>query len=320
MIDPVDPGAISFIGNGLQRPECVLATRSGELFVSDARGGVSIFGADGAQRLARARGVPDGFLPNGIALMANRDLMIANLGADGGVWRMRPDGEARLHLAEVDGVALPPVNFVGIDRQERLWITISTRQVPREKAMQKGWADGFIVMEDATGARIVADNIGYTNEAIVDPTGAWLYVNETIGRRTIRFPIRPDGSLGERDVVAAYPPATFPDGFAFDAEGGVWCVSVATNRVIHVARDGTQTIVVEDADQETVAEAAAAFEAGPLPREIIDAGKRRRLGNIASIAFGGADLRTIYMGSLFGDGIATFRSPVAGAPPVHWDW
>ena len=40
--------------------------------------------------------------------------------------------------------------------------------------------------------------------------------------------------------------------------------------------------------------------------------------NIASIAFGGPDLRTAYLGSLSGDTIATFRSPVAGLPLPHW--
>ena len=39
----------------------------------------------------------------------------------------------------------------------------------------------------------------------------------------------------------------------------------------------------------------------------------RTLGNLASVAFGGPDLRTVYLGSLFGSRIATFRSPVAGA-------
>ena len=45
-----------------------------------------------------------------------------------------------------------------------------------------------------------------------------------------------------------------------------------------------------------------------------------RLQTLASIAFGGEDLRTVYMGSLQGTRIATFRAPIAGAPPVHWDY
>jgi hypothetical protein len=44
------------------------------------------------------------------------------------------------------------------------------------------------------------------------------------------------------------------------------------------------------------------------------------LKNISSIAFGGPDLRTAYLGCLLGDALATFRSPVAGAPPAHWNY
>ena len=36
---------------------------------------------------------------------------------------------------------------------------------------------------DAKGAHIVADGIGFTNECRVDPTGKWLYVNETTAKR-----------------------------------------------------------------------------------------------------------------------------------------
>jgi sugar lactone lactonase YvrE len=232
----VDPAEVTFIGAGLTRPECVLTTRSGDLFISDRRGGISQIHPDGRTEFIEARNHPDGFMPNGIALMPNRDVMIANLGAAGGVWRMTLDGDITLVLSEIDGKPLPPPNFVGLDRAGRLWITVSTWQLPREKAFAKGFADGFIIVMDDAGARIVAEGIGFTNEAVVDPTGQWLYVNETIGRQTLRFPIHGDGSLGPREVVATFPPATFPDGLTFDAEGGVWIVSVASNRVIRSNR------------------------------------------------------------------------------------
>jgi hypothetical protein len=42
------------------------------------------------------------------------------------------------------------------------------------------------------------------------------------------------------------------------------------------------------------------------------------LQNISSLAFGGADRRTAYLGCLLGDRLACFRAPVAGHPPPHW--
>lgn len=311
---------IAYVGAGLVRPECVLATRSGHVLASDARGGVSILDPDGTVRFIAAKGAPDGFLPNGIALMPDRTLLIANLGPSGGIWSMQPDGRVSPLLLELGGVPLPPTNFVGLDREGRVWITVSTRLFPREKAFRKGWADGFVAVLANGTARIVADGLGYTNEAIVDPSGRFLYVNETIARRTVRFPVNADGDLGPLEVVADYPPATFPDGFAFDAEGGVWTVSVGSNRLIRVMPDGRQTILIEDQLQSRLAEIGRAFDADTFGRNELDAGRARALGNLSSLAFGGPDLRTVYLGSLHGNRLATFRSPITGAPPVQWDF
>jgi hypothetical protein len=40
---------------------------------------------------------------------------------------------------------------------------------------------------------------------------------------------------------------------------------------------------------------------------------------MASVTFGGPDLRTAYIGSLKGKRIPYFRAPVAGLPMVHWN-
>lgn len=311
---------IAFVGEGLQRAECVMTTRSGDLFMPDKRGGVSILRADGRHELVLAKHAPEGFLPNGIALLPDRSWLIANLGPTGGMYHLAPDGTLTPRLLEIDGRPLEPTNFVGIDREGRTWVTVSTHVVPREPAMRKGYADGYIVMIDARGARVVAEGIGFTNEALVDPTGKWLYVNETIGRRTSRFPIRHDGSLGEREVFAQYGAGTWPDGFAFDAEGGIWIVSVVSNRVIRATPDGRQQIVVEDVDRDWLAVCEDAFQNGGYSRTHVDSGGKRALGNLSGIAFGGPDLRTVYLGSLFGTRLATFRSPIAGAEPVHWSF
>jgi sugar lactone lactonase YvrE len=311
---------ITAIGSGMSRPECVLATKSGDLFCSDSRGGYNIVKPDGQSRFVKALGAPADFMPNGIALLPGRDVLAANLADSSGVWRIKPDGQASLFLSEADGVALPPVNFVGLDAKGRIWISVSTRAVPRHPAFKKGHADGFIAVHDGGTTRVVAEDIAFTNEAIVDPTGEWLYVNETVGQCTSRYPIRADASLGPKETVAEYPAATFPDGFTFDAEGGVWMVSVASNRIIHVDRAGNQNIVTEDADPAAMAELQATFDRGEPVREMIEIGSKRRLANIASIGFGGPDLHTVYMGSLAHDGIQTFRSPIKGAPLVHWEF
>lgn len=311
---------IRFVGEDLDRGECVLATKNGTLYMSDRRGGITVLGPDGSTRQILSGNAPEGFLPNGIALLPDGSFLIANLGPSGGVWHLDTGGTLTPRLTEIDGKRMEPTNFVGIDHKGRIWITVSTRLIPREQSLRKGYGDGYIVLLDERGARIVAEGLGFTNEAIVDPTGQWLYVNETIARRTSRFAIRSDGSLGPQEVFAQYGAGTFPDGLTFDAEGGVWIVSVVSNRVIRATPDGKQQIVLEDADQAAVAEAEAAFQNDIFVRRHLDAGKLRPLGNLSGIAFGGPDLKTVYLGSLFGTRLASFRSPIAGAMPVHWDF
>lgn len=311
---------IEFVGHDLDRAECVMTTRSGDLFMPDRRGGVSIVRADGRVERVLAKDPPEGFLPNGIALLPDRSWLIANLGPTGGMYHLAQDGTLTPRLLEVDGMTLQPTNFVGIDREGRTWVTVSTRQIPREQMMKPGCADGYVVLIDARGARIVADGIGFTNEAIVDPTGKWLYVNETIAKCTSRLPIRHDGSLGAREVFAQYGAGTWPDGLAFDAEEGIWIVSVVSNRVIRATPDGCQQLILEDADPDWLAVCEQAFQQGTYNRTHLDSGGKRRLGNLSGISFGGPDLRTVYLGSLFGTRLATFRSPIAGAEPVHWSF
>ena len=315
---PLD--SLRFIGKGLNRPECVLATARGDLYAADWRGGVAQIAPDGSHVLYAGKLPGDRPLrPNGIALRRSGSFLLADLGdKEGGVFELFRDGRVAPFLVEVDGVELPPTNFVAEDAAGRVWVTVSTRKSPRSLDYRPDCASGFIVLADAKGARIVADGIGYTNEAIVSPDGVWLYVNETFGRRLSRLPIRPDGSLGAKEVVTAFGKGTYPDGLTFDAQGHVWITSIVSNRVIRVAPNGAQQLVLEDADPAHVEECEAAYVSGTLGRPHLDKVTGRLLRNVSSLAFGGADLRTAYLGCLLGDSIAVFDSPVAGHPPAHW--
>ncbi len=319
-IPAVSLDQVEFIGQGLVRPECVLATRAGDVYTSDWRGGVALRRADGTQVLY-AGALPEGRLPrpNGIALRSTGQFLLAELGeSSGGVFELGRDGSVRPFVLRADGIDLPPTNFVHEDALGRVWITVSTRMSPRAAAYRADVADGFIVLCDARGARIVAEGLGYTNEALPSPDGRYLYVNETFARRLTRFRIAADGALEGRETVTAFGAGTFPDGLAFDAEGGVWITSIVSNRVIRVAPDGSQQLMLEDSDPAHLAWVEQAFQAGEMGRPHLDGIRSRRLKNISSLAFGGPDLRTAYLGCLLGDALAMFRSPIAGAPPVHW--
>ena len=312
---------LQFIGQDLARPECVVTTATGDVFVSDKRGGIVRLMPGGGQTFLAGEGV-DGFLPNGFSLLPDRSFAVANIGHMGGAWRLMPDGELIAEVVAVKGMALPPTNFVHAEQQGgevRLWVSVSTRHVPREHAFRHDVADGYIALKDRTDVRIVADGLGFTNEAKVDPSGRWLYVNETIARRLSRFAIRARGDLGPRETVAEFGDGTFPDGFEFDAEGGIWIASVVSNRLLRLAPDGSA-----ERDSRGRRPRGGRARRAPLRREPSQSRRHRQRPGPHARQPRERHLRRArisgpsYLGSLFGTRIATFRSPIAGAAPPHW--
>jgi sugar lactone lactonase YvrE len=302
---------IETFGHDLHRPECVHCTAQGDVFVSDWRGGVTRIRADGSQQLFRGDRAVN---TNGFAILPDRSFLLAHLGEDhGGVFQLASDGKLSVFLDD-----LPPTNFVHA-HGETVYVTVSTRLVPRTLARKPGHADGFIICVDRRGTRVVAEGLGYTNECKVDPTGKWLYVNETFGKRLSRFALLTDGDLGRRETVAEFGTGTFPDGLDFDAEGGIWITSVFSNRLIRIAPGGDQSVLLEDNDPAFVARIEAEFSRGELVRNVHPEVPAKLIRNLSSSAFGGQDLRTLYLGCLQDSRIYRMPSPVAGARPPHWD-
>jgi SMP-30/Gluconolactonase/LRE-like region len=299
-------------GHDLDRPECVHCTAQGDVFVSDWRGGVTRIRPDGKQQLIKGKGKL--VKTNGFAILPDRSFLLAHLDdREGGVWRLTLEGELTPYVED-----LPPTNFVHV-HGERTYITVSTRLVPRTQARKPGYGDGYIVLRDKRGTRIVADGLGFTNECKVDPTGEWLYVNETFGKRISRFRVSGGGDLQQKETYAEFGHGVFPDGLDFDAEGGIWITSIFSNRLIRVAPDRSQTVMLEDNDAAFVDRMEAMFASGELAEAGNPEVPAKMIRNLSSSAFGGPDLRTLYLGCLQDSRIYRMPSPVAGARPPHWD-
>ena len=189
----VDLASIARVGQGLQRPECVLATHGGDLYTADWRGGIAHLRPDGGQALYRAElAVDRPARPNGIALRRNGSFLFADLGTDaGGVFSLARDGSIRPFLVEVDGVALPPTNFVFEDAKGRVWVTVSTRLAPSARAYRREGADGSVVLFAITAASVVASGVGTPNQHTLGGRR---------GEQGWRFPIEAD-DLPEQEEV-----------------------------------------------------------------------------------------------------------------------
>jgi len=328
----LDPAALSYVGDGLQRPECILAERDGTLWSADARGGVVRLGADGSQEVitqkrseffedvtSEADRYLKGTLPNGMAFARNGDILISNFGLDC-LEVMTRDGDTKVLADSIEGEAIGKVNFVLRDSQDRIWITISTKIKNWMHALRTDLKDGYIARYEDGKFRIVAEGFGFTNEIRMDAKEEYLYIVETTGGCVSRMKVDAKGNLSHREV---YGPSklgsgAWPDGIAFDTYGNLWGTSVYSDKLWVIAPDGDWKVLLDEGDPAKVGALEEQFFNNHVTEDVLFATGRGVAPWMASVTFGGPDLQTAYIGSLKGKRIPYFRAPVPGLPMVHW--
>lgn len=278
------PEDFRFVGRGLSRPECIVAQRDGTLWVSDNRAALTRIDPGGRQTLV---GTMSG-TPNGFALEKDGSFLVANI-EDGRLYRQFRDGRHEVVLDTWDGAPLGSANFVGRDDAGRMWLTVSTRTVPRANAVHANIPDGYLLCRENGVWRLAASGFCFTNE--VRARGEYLYVAETAKGRVVRLkenqPFKPYG-----------PDPLFPgakvDGITFDSAGNLWVTEITRHALIVISPDGSAHTVFEDPEAITL----------NLP---------------TSITFAGLDLRTAIVGSLKMDRLAAFTAPFPGEQLPHWN-
>ncbi len=327
----IDPSDLQYVGHDLARPECILAERNGTLWSADARGGVMRIDPDGTQELILQKGIVTdtttplaervikgiGTLPNGLAFDENGDFYIANFGTDR-VEHMTRAGDTKVLIDNIDGKPFGKANFVTRDTKGRLWLTVTTTMNPWTDHVKTMSRDGYIALIDDKGARIVADNLCGTNELRFDPKEEFLYVAETSARNVTRFRVVGD-TLIDREIYGPSNIGGFCDGIAFDAYGNLWSTLINADRLVAVTPEGDLlTILDAGGDKDALAVLDAAWADKTLTPDMMVAASGSICPWMASVTFGGHDLKTVYLGSLRGDTIPFFQSPVAGQPLLGW--
>jgi sugar lactone lactonase YvrE len=327
----IDKEKLKYVGSGLKRPECILAEADGTLWSADARGGVVRL-QNGSQELIAQRQSThfdqagndadrylNGTLPNGLAFARNGDILISNFGTDR-LELMARDGRSIVLADSIEGVPVGKVNFVLRDSKDRVWVTVSTRVKNWMHALRTDLADGYIARYEKGELRIVADGFRFTNEIRFDAKEEFLYIVETTGGCISRMRVGEKGDLVDREIFgpSRLGRGAWPDGIAFDTYGNLWGTLVYSDRLFVLTPQGDLRVLLDEGDPDAVgALERAFFENRVTERELFATG-RGVAPWMASITFGGSDLRTVYIGSLKGDRIPYFRAPVKGLPMVHW--
>jgi len=286
----IDIQQVKTIGQGLLRPEGVMALDDGSVYTADGRGCCARIAADGHTTFFGALGG----MPNGICIDKDGNCIVANIG-NGEVQSLSPSGKHTVLMTETEGKRMFTPNFPFIDFANRLWVSNSTDNPDIDASLRAPVPDGcLVVIAEDQPPRIVADGICFANGVALDADENFVYVAETMHRRVLRYRINNDNRLSKPEV---YGPSSlgklgFPDGIAFDEAGNLWVAFPVANAVGFIDPQGRLEIFVED------------------PQGIV-------INRPANICFGGRDRRMAFIGSLSGANVPCFEVPYPGVRLTH---
>lgn len=309
-LSPTDFQAIAV---GIDRPEDVVVAPTGEVYASDHQSCVARIHADGSfTRLG-----PRGGAPNGLAMDGEGRIIVANFGIYDGVpgplQRFDPrTGAHETLVAEIEGRRLSSCNYPVVAADGTIWCTHSTWAETWPQALD-GRDDGFVFALLPDGqVKVAARGLRFANGCALDAEERHLLVNQTSAANVLRFPITGPGELGPPEpfgpalgplLSGPVDPAQLPppeitqnlgytDGNGFDAEGNLWVTLPAANKIVAIHPDQSVTTIVHDPEG-------------------------RVLNHPTNIAWGGADLMDLYVGSIRASYVLKARSPVPGMPKRH---
>jgi sugar lactone lactonase YvrE len=152
-----------------------------------------------------------------------------------------------------------------------------------------GKSTGQIWRIDPAGKiTLLAGDLGTTNGIEVSPDGKTLYVNESVQRNVWAFPLKKDGTVGEKRLVKQFPDHGF-DGMRCDVVGN-----------LYITRYGKGTVVKMSPE-------------GKILQEIDVLG-----GKPSNLCFGGPDGRTVYVTEVEHTRLVRFRVDKPGAAWQRW--
>lgn len=255
----------------------------------------------------------------GPACDAQGNIYAVNLGREGTIGRVRPDGKAEVWVT-LPGKSIG--NGIVFDRQGTMYVADYvghnvlkidpvSRKVsvfahePRMNqpndlaiapdgtlyASDPSWAKGtgqlWKIDRDGKVTRL-AEQMGTTNGIEVSPDGQTLYVNESVQRNIWAFRIAADGTLSDKRLVTKFADHGF-DGMRCDIDGN-----------LYVARYGKGTVAVVS-------------PAGKVLREIDVLGAAP-----SNLCFGGPDGRTVYVTEVKKQRLVQFRVDRPGLAWQRW--
>jgi len=224
---------VSVWAEGLDHPEGVTAGPDGMVYAGGEAG--QVYRIDPADRICHQIASTEGFLLglccDGAANIFACDIVRKEVVVISG-------GKVRTYSAGTDETKMVNPNWPLFDHAGNLYVTDSG-----------GWKQdsGCIFRIDAKGQAKVwcttASN--FPNGACLSADGTFLLVLESCTPALVRIEILPDGTAGERTVLADLP-GTIPDGVTLDTAGNAYVFCYRPDRVLRVSPKGDIEVIADD--------------------------------------------------------------------------
>lgn len=291
---------VEIFGSGVLRAEGVVIDKEGNAWGGGRNGIVYKVSPDGV--VHEVAQLPDRAIPNGVTLDRAGNFVYCDL-RHKAVMRLSPDGKVSLVADHAGDFPISIPNFASYDAEGNLYVSNSSSQPGREvfKEFVTPQPNGAVVRIRPDGrGEVVATGIYFANGTAIDPNEDAVYVLESSRNDCVRIQINKDGTFGPPEIYAKDFPA-LPDGMAFDVDRNLYITLPGVpengkleprNRVIKVDPNGNWETFIHDPDG-----AALAFP--------------------TNCAFGGPDMRDLFIANLEGDHMNKVRTPVRGHPLYH---
>jgi len=196
----------AIFASGLDHPECLAFDRDGNLWAGGEAGQVYRIDPKGQVTTVANLG---GFCA-GLAFSPKDELFVCNPGL--GIAQVHRSGKFSVFAGSAGEHKIVCPNFGVFDAAGNYYVTDSGN-------WQKG--NGYLLRFSPDGAgRVLAGPFGYANGLALSADERSLFMVESDADRVWRFPLRADGSVGQREIYIDGV-GRFPAGLALDAVGNL---------------------------------------------------------------------------------------------------